>query len=683
MRIPVTAGAAVLLALSLAMRPMPAAAQEREPATEAQGVNTFKAASFSAAAPANAYDMVVRLPGFTIVDADADVRGYAGARGNVLIDGNQPTSRRESIEDLLKRIPVAAVERIELIRGGAQGIDMGGHAVIANVVRQREAAVEMALQGGVAVAADGWAAPQGQFEYERRRDDRVLEFAVSVEPELDDDTGRGRIRAFAPGGTPVEDLDTDTRRINRQYASNASWKQPLSGGSLGLNAALRGEGVDETMQRSAHGTDMLLEIAHETENMRELEVGGRFVRPFGDRSTLELLASQRRGRLDALSLSREGDGEERFEENTDSGETLLRIDLGREQSQRLRFSAALEGAFNFLESRTQLSENGERIELPGSDVRIEERRMEAALSAVWRPSEAWSIEGGLRVEMSALRQSGDTPMERNFVYPKPRLAADWERDRDSFHLALSREVGQLDFEDFVASAALDTGAVSAGNAELEPDKTWRFVAGWEWRFHDDGALGLTWTHERIDDVVDRVLVVSGDDAFDAPGNIGEGRRDTFEAEFSASLDGIGMTGFRLSSALLWRSSSVTDPTTGDRRGISGEPPLEGRIRLTQVVPAHRITWGLGVDLAEREAKYRYDEVKLKREALSWSLFAERRIGAGWRLRAEALDLFGRRFSEERSHYDGPRSQVPLEELESRTHRAPGQLLITLRRNTGG
>src|SRR5690606_27619495 len=140
--------------------------------------------------------------------------------------------------------------------------------------------------------------------------------------------------------------------------------------------------------------------------------------------------------------------------------------------------------------------------------------------AVWRPHADWSIEGGMRVETSALRQSGDTPMERDFVYLKPRLAAYWERDdRDSFHLGLSREVGQLDFEDFVASAALDTGAVSAGNAELEPDKTWRLVAGWERRFRDDGALGMTWTHERIADVVDRVLVASGDDVFDAPGNI--------------------------------------------------------------------------------------------------------------------------------------------------------------------
>src|SRR3546814_1241572 len=62
--------------------------------------------------------------------------------------------------------------------------------------------------------------------------------------------------------------------------------------------------------------------------------------------------------------------------------------------------------------------------------------------------------------------------------------------------------------DFVASASLDGGEVSAGNAELEPDKTWRATLSWEHRFGEDAALTLGWTHDRIDDVVDRVLVRS-------------------------------------------------------------------------------------------------------------------------------------------------------------------------------
>ncbi len=84
---------------------------------------------FESAHPRHAYDMVKRLPGFVLVDSDGAVRGFAGATGNVLIDGKSPSSKSESLEAVLRRIPAASVARIEVIRGGAPGIDMGGHDV--------------------------------------------------------------------------------------------------------------------------------------------------------------------------------------------------------------------------------------------------------------------------------------------------------------------------------------------------------------------------------------------------------------------------------------------------------------------------------------------------------------------------------------------------------------------------
>ena len=77
----------------------PAAAQTAPP-----GVTSYGPEAFADSAPATAADMLDRVPGFTVVEADADVRGYAGALGNVLIDGVRP-SKREGIDDLLARIP--------------------------------------------------------------------------------------------------------------------------------------------------------------------------------------------------------------------------------------------------------------------------------------------------------------------------------------------------------------------------------------------------------------------------------------------------------------------------------------------------------------------------------------------------------------------------------------------------
>jgi len=168
--------------------------------------------------------------------------------------------------------------------------------------------------------------------------------------------------------------------------------------------------------------------------MAEFELGGRYVRPVGERSRLELLLSQRQGTLEALSQSWEGDDEERFQQNTDTGETLLRADVGHEYSRRLRLSAGLEGAFNFLEGDARLSENGEQVELPGSEVRIEERRAEASLAAAWQPGgvivgfdmgvdksgNVWMIEANPKPALSLFKRLKDPSMYRQIVsYPRP------------------------------------------------------------------------------------------------------------------------------------------------------------------------------------------------------------------------------------------------------------------------
>lgn len=671
------------LAMSLAMT-QPACAQAHAGNAATNDIDVYRRDDFTDAAVANAHDMLLRVPGFTIVEADADIRGYAAALGNVLIDGARPASKRESIEALLERIPADSVERIELLRDGAAGIDMGGHRVLANVVRRRDAAVEAAVEFGGVASTDGWTAPQGQLEYTRRRGERVLDLALEIDPELDDDSGHGTIRTTAPDGSLLDDNLLDTRTIKRKHDASAGWRQPFAGGQLALNAALRGERSKVDTVVAPRAATMAAERVDEREDFKEAEAGLRFERSIGAGTTLGLMASQQLGWLDARERAREDDGIETFEETTDTGESIGRIDLAHDWSPAWSFDAALEGAFNFLESDARLQLDGVPVALPGSDVRIEERRLVAAAGTTWTPSDDWVFEAGLQVEHSNISQTGDTPLERQFTHLKPRFAVRHELDeRNRLRLSLSREVGQLDFGDFVASAALETDQVTAGNAELAPDQTWRLAVAWEHRFDNDAAFVATLTHDRISDVVDRVLITTADDTFDAPGNIGDGRRRTLALEFSAPLDRFGFHGARIRSSLLWRHSRVTDPVTGRTRPISEENPFEGSITLTQDLPALRLDWGIEIEhIAERETEYRFDEITRESEAAGWTLFVERRIGTHWRVRAEATDLFGRDFSEHREKYDGPRSTAPFAEIERRKRVSPGYFSLTFRRDMG-
>src|SRR5690242_14451704 len=99
--------------------------------TPQQGVTSYGPEFFTAQQPSTAVDMLNRIPGFTL-DNGATVRGFEGAAGNVLIDGQRPASKSETLQDIIFRIPAGKVARIDIIRGGAPGIDMQGKTVLAN-----------------------------------------------------------------------------------------------------------------------------------------------------------------------------------------------------------------------------------------------------------------------------------------------------------------------------------------------------------------------------------------------------------------------------------------------------------------------------------------------------------------------------------------------------------------------
>ncbi|MBL4631139.1 MAG: Plug domain-containing protein [Paraglaciecola sp.] len=90
---------------------------------------------FAKYTPQTALDMVLRLPGFLLIETDNDVRGFAAGAGNVLIDGRRPTTKSGGIEEALSRIPAMQVAKIEVIRGASGSVDAAGQAVVANVIR--------------------------------------------------------------------------------------------------------------------------------------------------------------------------------------------------------------------------------------------------------------------------------------------------------------------------------------------------------------------------------------------------------------------------------------------------------------------------------------------------------------------------------------------------------------------
>lgn len=650
------AAGVLLLAAGQAVAQEPTA----PPTAGAEGVTVFEAAFFADAQPQNAMDMVQRVPGFSFDDGD-NVRGLGGAAGNVLIDGRRPASKSEPLEETVRRIPANQVLRLELIRGGAPGIDMQGQPVVVNVVRVPGAGGNTLLAVASGWYQDGRTTPAIRFEGGRPLSgDRRFEWSILGYTFLDDGAGEGPRDRFDASGALIRDGYSDETAGGRGLTVSSVWQQPLAGGRLNLNGRFQTETYDFALEDAIFSPTPGALIVEDDFDNQNGEIGLNWQRPFGEQFRLEVVGLQRLRATDFVTEFGDGVDEGQFTEDATSGESVGRATLRYTRTPTWSLEAGGEVAFNFLESATTYSENGVPIDLPFSDVRVEELRGEVFGTSTWRPNPRWALELGFRAETSTITQSGDAEEERSFFYPKPRALLTWSpNEQNQFRFRVEREVGQLDFGDFVSSAAFSTGVVTSGNSALEPDKTWVFEAAWERRFWEDGTLVVTVAHGEITDASDRVPIFTPTDVFDAPGNIGDGVGQELSVDLTLPLGRLGVPGGRLRTQLEWSRSEVTDPTTGEVRRVSGQQPLDGEVNFTQDLPRWNLQWGGNAFLGFQETYFRFDTVETVELETWYNLFAEWRARPNLSVRLELQNLAGRNFIRTRDVYAGPRDTSPL------------------------
>lgn len=672
----------MLRRLSLAIAPLTllpdfAAAQSASRLQAAQNVVSYELSFFADAHPTDAYDMVRRLPGFVLEEGDEEVRGFAGAIGNVLIDGRAPAGKQDSLEEVLRRIPAANVARIELIRGGAPGIDMAGHDMVANVVRLRRSAGQASAEAGMVIASDHVLRPTLHLDASREWGENRAEGAFALVRELDDDSGRGRLIELTPAGARSSAERRREWETTNTASASGAYQTVVAGGELSVDGRLRRERTrDEVL--SAPFPSGAPVIAIERQTLWSGEIGSRLRRTIAEGTRIEGLLLRRQSRLHGIATEED----ERFEERTNSAESIGRVDLRRERTGFTMYGS-VEGVLNGLTSRSSLEESGGVVALPGSQVRVSERRAEAAFGIVWAPAPAVVVEPLLRIEHSSIRSTGDAAQRDSFLFWKPRLATSFPLAGGIIRATVEREVGQLDFTDFVASASLDRDEVSAGAVELRPPRTWAIGASYELAFWDEGAITLSYRHEWIEDIVDRIPVVRNREIFDAVGNIGSGWRQVAHVELALPLSRLGLEGMLLRGSITWLWSRVTDPVTGERRIISEDRPVEGDIRFSHDLPGGRLSWGIDLSLAQRERRFRFDEVRTEREAPGIDVHVELRPAPNWRLRLEAANLTSRTVGDVRERYEGLRSAGALESIERREIGTTPIVLFSIRRAFGG
>jgi outer membrane receptor protein involved in Fe transport len=677
------------------------AAEVAQPAPAAapgeRGVIAYPPSFFAEASPTSAYDMIIRLPGFTF-DKGAVVRGLADAGGNVLVDGQPPVAKNDTLDELLKRIPAGSVARIELIRGGAPGIDMQGKTVVANVVRKTTGGFRAAISPSINFIYDGRVLNSLRAEAQWRwAGGRSAELSQVYGKGPSEEYGDGHRVRYNANGTVRLRSDIDVDAGGQRIWTTGAYETPLAGGRARFTGAyLLNPSYVELYDRYVGGGR---EYEYDRIDRRQIELGGRYSRAMGEGVGLEAVAFQQFNRnqttvhFEAPTLIRD------FALDREGSESVGRLTLKFRRSPRLTIEGSIEGALNKLDSETDLTVNARASIVPAANVQLEERRGEVTLRGTWRATDALTLEAGIRQERSTVTSKGDVALKKSLQFTKPRLAATWIPDPASqLRLRLEREVGQLNFDDFVASPGVaSTGTLSAGNPDLTPQQAWVAEAAYERRFWQGGAVVLTGRHYRLSDVVDRIPVFGpgGVVLADVPGNIGKGTKNELQASITLPLDRLGVHAAQLRGQVTRRITRVEDPLTHRRREISIPRlspdtrelsllgPVGWDVHFTQDLPELKAVWGVDVIGGARETAYRLSEIESRKITTQILVFAEYKPRPDFTVRLEGQTINQRNVRRIREVYAGPRSLGVLDYTDVRDLEWGGSLLIRLRKTFGG
>src|SRR5438128_4548242 len=106
--------------------------------TQGGRTTVYDPAFFAQYAPRTALDIVQRIPGFTLDlgsnQNGTDVRGFAGTAGNVVVNGQRPSTKSEPLDAFLSRIPASRVRRVEVGPGDLYGADYSSKTQVVNLI---------------------------------------------------------------------------------------------------------------------------------------------------------------------------------------------------------------------------------------------------------------------------------------------------------------------------------------------------------------------------------------------------------------------------------------------------------------------------------------------------------------------------------------------------------------------
>jgi hypothetical protein len=570
-------------------------------------------------------------------------------------------------------------------------IDLQGQPVVVNVILNGDFPAVVRWDLYVRHHSEGPTKPGVDVSLSDRWGRIDYNAGVRIEREANGETGNDKV--FDANGVQIEDsrISQDSTGIDLTGTLNAS---ALLGRTLArINSRVHYETRNPLQIKRINplvaGTEPGQELVGNSLTIKQFELGADAARNLNSDlagkaifllSLEKLPKTASRRILDAAGVQQSSTV---AVTTTDSTALIARLELDWKGWAGHNIQFNMEGAFNSLDGTLlQTVDTGAGpvvVDVPGANTLVEEVRGDFLLKDTWS-LDKFKLDYGLGAEVSRITQSGDADQERDFLFLKPEIVLAYSfRQGEQTRLRLAREVSQLDFDDFVTANVFEDDDLSLGNPDLRPDTTWVAELGHDWRFRQDSILRLTVFHHWISDVLDLLPLTP---TFEAPGNIGNGRRWGIELEGTMPLDWMGLSSARLDINARVQDSNVVDPVTGNNRVLSAEGgnnayrTLENlnknvkylfRLDYRQDFSAARVAWGWTVAERNERPLFRVNELDIRDEGYAINVFIETTRWKGMKVSLVGDNLLNFTQSRDRTIYTGERGLTPVEssKLEER------------------
>jgi len=644
----------------------------------------FELPYFDQYAPSTAMDMLNRIPGFQL-DRGDNKRGLGQGGANVLINGQRLSGKTDNPFEQVSRIPAKNVIKIEIVDGTSLNIP-GLSGQVANLTTQstgmtgtwewrpewREGLKPNLFPGFITISGE-----TGSLSYTAKVQNNSFRNGHSGPED----------RSFA-NGTLFERRDERARYNgdNPGASVNLTWKPKADHiGNLNLEYNqfnFHNRTISDLTAITSSGSDGQ-HIFRRSEDEWNAKIDGDYEFPFAD-GKLKLIGYYRTEDSPTLSQFQIYDSSgqiesTQFHQQADEGEAIGRTEYSWSPSEGRDWTLGVEGVLNYLDVESKfvdlltLPSGTNPNTLPYDNItEVEELRGEATITHSRPLSTKWDLQVSIGAEYSEISSrtidiaSSTTDQQtRRFFRPKG-FASTTYKPSDTFNIRakIEREVGQLNFFDFVSSVSLDDNLATAGNINIVPNQSWLGELEFDKQFTGGHSFKARLYGEKISDLVDRIPIgLTGDGV----GNIDAAER--YGVDFNATLKGDpwGLKGAELNLSLDIGNSRVEDPVEFFDRRLNSDIKHSWSVSFRHDIQNSDWAWGFYSDQQRVSATYRLSTVNQYTFNGPWAhAYIEHKDIFGMKVNASLRNLLDASDDFRREIYTDRRDLGTLDIIEDRS-----------------